>query len=198
MKSKQAISRNNEEMMIKVYRIKSDVNKYQYFLPEKEEDESRLWMDCSSKGDTWLPPPVFVYKPIHKKGDFYSFNSSAIITSPKATQVLYPFLEAAGELLPLTYKGEQFTLLNVTECIDCLYHQKTEWVQSKDAGENLWINKYVFHTNRFSESDIFKIPETCKSEILVVEGLKDPKDEFKHAIESAGLEGMIFEEVWHE
>jgi len=192
------ISHNIEETMIKVYRLKVDVNKYQYFLPEQEEYEAKLWMDCISKADNWLPPPVFVYKPFHKKGDFYSFNSSALITSPKATQVLYPFLEVAGELLPLPYQGELFTLLNVTECIDCLHQQKTEWMQSKDTGDNLWIKKYVFHTNRFSESDIFKIPETCKSEILIVEGLKDPKDEFRYAVESAGLQGIVFEEIWKE
>lgn len=182
--------------MIKVYRIKTNVNEYQYFLPEKEEDESKLWMDCSSKVSNWSAPPMFIYKPLHKRGDFYNFNSSALIISPKATQVLYPYLESAGELLPVTYNNELFTLLNVTQCINCLHQQKTEWVQSKESGDNLWIRRYAFHPDRFSESDIFKIPETCKSEILVVEGLKDPKDELRYVVQSTGLQGLIFEEIW--
>lgn len=153
-------------------------------------------MDCSLKASNWFPPPVFVYQPLHQKGDFYNYNSSALITNPKATQALYRYLEMAGELLPLPHNGEVFTMLNVTECINCLNQQKTEWVQSKEKGDNLWIKKYVFHTDRFSESDIFKLPETCKSETLVVEGLKDPKDEFRYIVESAGLLGLLFEEIW--
>lgn len=182
--------------MIKVFRLRTNVNEYQYFLPERREDEATLWMDCSSRSSDWSAPPVFVYKPLHKKGDFYNFNSSTLITSTKATQVLYPYLERAGELLPLSYDNELFTVLNVTECINCLHQDKTEWVKSKEGKDKLWIKNYVFHPDRFSESDIFKIPETCKSEILVVEGLKDPKDEFRHIVESASLQGLVFEEIW--
>jgi hypothetical protein len=32
---------------MKVYRVTSDVNEYQYFLPEREEDEHLLEMDCT-------------------------------------------------------------------------------------------------------------------------------------------------------
>lgn len=182
--------------MIKVYRIKCDVNQYQYFLPEWEEDESKLWADCNPKINNWSPPSVFVYKPLYKKGDFYNFNSNVLITSPKATQALYSYLAMAGELLPIPYSGEIFTLLNVTECVNCLCQQKTDWVRSKETGDNLWIKNYVFHTDRFPESSIFKIPETCKSEILVADGLKDPRDEFRYTYETAGLQGLIFEEIW--
>jgi hypothetical protein len=186
-----------EEKMIRVYRIRSDVNHYQYFLPENDEELPKLRMDCVPRAENWSPPPVFVYEPLHKKGDFYNFNSSSLITSPKATQALYPYLEIAGELLSLPYKDEVYTLLNVTECINCLDQQRTEWVKGKDKGDNLFIKSYAFYPDRFSESDIFKIPETCLSEILVVEGLKDQKDEFRYVVESAGLQGLIFEEIWN-
>lgn len=98
--------------------------------------------------------------------------------------------------MPLSYNGEIYTVLNVTECINCLDQQNTEWVLGKDTETNLLIKRYVFHNNRFSESDIFKIPETCKSEILVVEGRKDPRDEFMYAVESADLKGLLFEQIW--
>ena len=182
--------------MISVYRIKSDVNHYQYFLTEQGEDEPKLMMDCTPKAEAWSPTPVFIYMPKLGKGDFYNFTSSALITSPRATEVLHTHLVKAGELLPLPYNGEVYTVLNVTECINCLDHEKTEWVYGKSTGAKIGIKRYTFHRNRFSESDIFKIPETCKSEILVVEGIKDVKDSFKYAVESAGLEGLIFEEVW--
>jgi hypothetical protein len=39
--------------------------------------------------------------------------------------VLEEFLEMAGELLPLPYRGEEYTIVNVTECINCLDHEAT-------------------------------------------------------------------------
>jgi hypothetical protein len=110
--------------------------------------------------------------------------------------VLHQHFATAGELLPLPYEGEVYTLLNITECINCLDHEQTEWIYGKSTGARIGIKKYVFHQERFSESDLFKIPETCTSEVLVVEGLKDIRDGFKYAVEASGLQGLIFELVW--
>ncbi len=99
--------------------------------------------------------------------------------------------------MPLPYENEVFTVLNVTECINCLDREKTEWEYAKGSGKKLWIKKYAFHHDRFS-STIFKIPETCMSEILIVEGLRGPEDEFKQTVEAAGLQGLIFEKIWEE
>ena len=100
----------------------------------------------------------------------------------------------AGELLPLPYQGQEYTLLNVTECINCLDEEHTEWVYH--LGTKIQIAKYVFHPDRFSESTIFKIPQTRRGEILTVEGLKDPEDEFKYVVEKEGLKGIEFEMLW--
>ncbi len=53
--------------MTTVYRIKNDVDRFQYFLTEKREDYVKLEMDCTPKADNWLPPSVFIYKPRHRK-----------------------------------------------------------------------------------------------------------------------------------
>jgi hypothetical protein len=129
-------------------------------------------------------------------GDFYNFGSSLLITSPRATEILRPHLEAAGELLPLPYQGLTYYLLNVTLCINCLDHDRTEWIIGKSTGKRIGIRRYEFQPDRFAESDLFKIPETCKAEILCVQGRKDPRDSFWHAIEANRLKGLRFEEIW--
>ncbi len=181
---------------MRVYRIWNDSNHYQSFLPEQEEDWQKLDMDCTPKAEIWVPPLVYVHMPKLKEGDFYNSGRGILIPSPRATAALRMHLEMAGELLPLPYKGQEFTVLNVTECINCLDQEKTEWIYGQTTGAKIGIKTYVFHRNRFSESRIFKIPETHKSEILVVEWVEGTEDEFKYTVESAGLKGLIFEKIW--
>ena len=155
---------------MKVFRLNNDVNRYQYFLTENESDAMKLISNCAPSKATWLPPPVFVYKPRHQEGDFYNFYSGTPILTPRATELLRDYLEMSGELLPLPYKSEIFTLLNITECINCLDEQNSEWLHESYPGEKSGpIKKYVFHPDRFSESDIFKIPETSPVEVLVLD-----------------------------
>ncbi len=359
---------------MKVYRIRPDVNRYQYFLLAREEDLSKLGMECVPRAADWTPPPVYVYEPKHAVGDFYNFGAAALITSPRATEVLRTHLEQAGELLPLPYQGEDFTVLNilacvdcldcaasvkkpglyetyvfhpeklarvqidglqdsgdaqerdfrrrgvararggvplrgrvgraqraclhgsmergagvvkvyrirrdpryqalalnegheggpaplvfdgsslaerwtplavsiddrrlevgdvwcltagalvvapetpdyvtgffemagetlrllyqgraltvcnVTECINCLDGENTQWEDDHGTGQRGGIVRYAFHPNRFSASSLFKIPETAEDEMLVVERWRDPEDEFKSAVEEAGLRGIL-------
>jgi hypothetical protein len=105
-------------------------------------------------------------------------------------------LEMAGDLLPLPYEDQEYTILNVTECINCLDHEASEWRHSPFTGQRISPLRYVFHPDRFSESTLFKIPETRRAEILVVEGLHDPEAEFRYAVEQGNLKGLIFEELW--
>lgn len=181
---------------MKVFRVKKDVRHYQYFLTEREEDALMLIMDCTPISDRWIPPPVFIFEPKLKAGDFFQFSSSVLITSPRATELLRTHLEMAGELLPLPYQGQEFTLLNITECINCLDYQNSEWVTDEQTGTALWLKKYAFHRHRFTESSLFKIPETSRSEILLVEGLHEPEEEFRAIVQREHLEGLIFEELW--
>jgi len=183
--------------MTNVYRIVTDVNHYQYFFAEHEEQEVKLLTDCSPRAVSWQPPLVYVYKPRHKIGDFYSFHACSLITSPRATIALATFLEMAGELLPLPYNGQEYTLLNITECINCLDHERTKWLKD-ETGANMLPQEYMFHRNRFATSRLFKIPETCGGEILVVD--RDPglEEEFKSAVELAGLQGLDFKELWSD
>jgi hypothetical protein len=111
-------------------------------------------------------------------------------------ETLRTILEMAGEILPLPHQNEPFQLMNVLECVNCLDREQTKWAYGKRTNARIGIEEYRFHTNRFSESTLFKIPETAMAEILTVTGLKGPEDEFKSIVERQGLQGLLFEEVW--
>lgn len=178
---------------MKVYRFSNNVNEYKYFLTENEKDGFHLFGDCQPKVKEWKAPPVFIYKPLLKAGALYDFGVSMPIFSPFATEVLRTYLEMAGELLPLPHQSEVYTALNVTECINCLDHEKTIWIDPTKP--YLGIKKYVFHPNRFSESLIFKIPETHRSEVLVLEPafMNVPLPDY---LAERGIEGVLFEQLW--
>lgn len=182
-----------------VYRLRLDSNNYQRFLPEDERiwKTERLTMDCTRKLPGWIPPSVYVPNPTLKKGTFFHLCSGAFVTDKNATEKLRDLLEMAGELLPIDYKSEPYWLLNVTECMDCLNHEQTEWVLGKSTGAKIDIKRYAFKSDRMPESSIFKIPNRL-ADIYVAEGRFDPEDEFKARVEENNLNGLLFEEVWRD
>jgi hypothetical protein len=177
-------------MNLKVFRLHNDVNRFQYFLPENEDDYDRLETDGSHKPKGWKAPPMYILKPRHIKGDFFNYTSEWLIMSARAREALGEFLEMSGQLFPLRYKGETFTMLNVTECIDCLDPKKTKFYEDGAP------KKYAFDAKRFVTSPLFKIPETAGGEILLVEGLRDPDEEFRKVVETRQLQGLQFELLW--
>jgi hypothetical protein len=181
---------------MKVYRLVNDVNHYQYFLPEQEADGPKLWTKCEPMIDTWQPPPVYIYRPKYKPGDLYNFVSGSPIFSPRATELLRTHLEMAGELLELPYMGQSYCLLNVLECINCLDEVRTTWGQYKNGVRKPLPEKYVFHRNRFSESCLFKIPETHLVDVLVVD--REDGEGFIDALLEHRISGYELELLWSD
>jgi len=86
-------------------------------------------------------------------------------------------------------------LMNVLECVDCLNHDKCEWIYGKTTGKPIQITKWAIHPHLLPESSLFKIPRFMGG-LYVSTGLKDKEDEFKSILESAGLKGLKFSLVW--
>lgn len=169
---------------MKVYRIDEDVNHYQYLLPADASvwSTDRLTFDGTPKAEHWVPPEVYVHKPKLKRGNFFGGIVGCLLHDGTAHEKLADLFAAAGEMLPLPHEGQMFHILNVTECINALNQQHTQWRAS--GGVKISIEKYVFHPNRIGESTLFKIPETCRGEVLVAERTGDPEDEFKRGWKS--------------
>ena len=154
---------------MRIFRLKNDVNKYQYFLPVADADVFRLDMDCTPVASNWTPPEVFIYEPLQKRGDFFDFGGAAPILSPTATLMLQHHLESAGEVLPLPYQDETFGVLNVLVCVDCLDLEATVHL---NGGNRSWWKSYAFVPDiveRLPKSHLFKIPQRKNTAVLIWE-----------------------------
>lgn len=180
---------------MKVFRVRLDVNRYQSFYPVREDEWYKLNMDCAQRKQ-WVPPSVYVLHPKLIAGNFYQYDGSTLITDSNATEHLRDYLEMAGELLHLPHQEESYTLLNVLECINALDEERTHWIYGETTGAKIKIEQYHFHPNRFGESVLFKIPETSRAEVLLVEGMRDEEEEFRYIVEQNNLRGLLFEEIW--
>jgi hypothetical protein len=185
---------------MEIFRIRLNSNKFQSFLPADQAvwQTEMFKMDCQPRLDAWKAPGVYISNPKHQAGNFSHLCSGGIVCDSVATGELRDVLEMAGELLPFTHQESPFFLLNVLACVNCLDDEKTKWVTGKTTGAKIRIQEYHFHRERLSESTLFKIPETASGEILCVEGLKDPGDEFKARVEAGNLTGIQFEKIWSD
>lgn len=187
---------------MRVYQLIMDVNEYQQFYMA---DRSRIdgWtgdpmlqFDGSAKRGIWEPFEVFVLRPKLLPPDLWGFElSGTLIVNQKVADELDGFFARAGELLPVSWKGQQLFLLNVTECLNNLDRERSEWLKTP-GGELVFPTRFVFRSRRFSESSIFKIPETSKGAILIREETGDPETEFKAAVEHRGIKGVSFKLLW--
>lgn len=183
---------------MRVYRLQQDGDYFQYFLTEDQKDRATLYdMDGTARAGQWRPPSVYVPYPRRPAGDFYQFSDGVLIASSYATEALLGHFEAAGELLPLPFGAQVFTVLNVTECINVLDHDRSKWLLGP-TGDRLYPLDYAFHPQRFTEATLFKIPETCRAELFMLERYPDCEGEFRYDYEQAGLRGLIFVEVWND
>jgi hypothetical protein len=182
---------------MKIYRIVADVNTFLSFLPKNINQTNLLIMDCKTKINIWNDIDFYILQTNKEKGNFYgTVNGGGLIIDSKAAESLAYFWESSGELLPFDYNKEKFYFFNPLNCYDLLDQIKTEWEYGKTTNKPIRIIKYYFIKERMTETPIFKIPQTMKSEILVSEGLKDEEDEFIYQVKKNNLKGLKFQELW--
>ena len=161
---------------------------------ENLELSEMMTFDGTPKAQMWSAPAVHIHEPKLKKGAFHAlWGTEALVVDNDAFVQIADLLEMSGEILDLPHKGKPFYVANVTACFNVLDLGNTQWMYEKGR---LPIRKYAFHATRLEEVPLFRIPESCRSEILTVEGTKDPDDEFKGRVERLGLKGLLFEQIW--
>jgi len=183
---------------MKIHRAKADAKSYQWIMPSVQEDDllDLLTFDCEAKSQFWVEANWYCFNPKQKKGNFYTLGSSSSFAFDKEVYEsnLFPLLEMAGEILPIQLGMETLYVMNILECVNTLNDEKTDWETYPD-GSRRKISNYYFHNDRISESSLFKIPQTSKTEILTYSGVKDPEDEFKSLYEKLNFSGLIFERL---
>src|SRR5271170_2194023 len=117
---------------MKIYRVDFAANDYQSLFPTDESlwESGMLIFDGTRRIQHWATPHLFCLKPKLKRGDFFGGNVSALIAPEETVQRVRGFFREAGELLSVSVEGNSrpFTILNVTECINVLDQEKTEWL----------------------------------------------------------------------
>jgi hypothetical protein len=184
---------------MKVYRVRPDVKNFQTLFPEDESllSDFSLILDCTPRLAEWKAFGLYCFNPMQKKGDFSYMLPGSFIVREGVMEGISTFTEMAGEQLPMSLQGETQYLINVTECVNSLDQDKTIFTTDPDSGIRLGsIEKYSFYPNRFSESSLFKIPETRRTDVLTLERSMDPEEEFKAYVEENKLSGLVFELLW--
>jgi hypothetical protein len=182
---------------MKIYRIVSDVDNFQWIMPKREGDLfEKLSFDCVSKRNDWQPIDMYVFNPKKKKGNFYSLGGLGILVfDEKVLDAMLTIFEMAGEILPVKIENVSLYTLNVLECVNAINEKESKW-DYYNNGMRGRILKYMFYEKRLTESSIFKIPETSKGDVLTYSGLKDEDDEFYSLYLKHGFKGLIFDEIY--
>jgi len=190
--------------MVKVFKIRVEANKCQWIIPDDEEftKQGNLRFDGSLKLNNWNPPKFYIQKPTQEKSNFFIINvgTLAFDQSVMDNPMMAMFFEKAGEILPIELEtGEPLYLLNTTEIINALDIERSEYRVNPRTGAKVKLVKHVFKPDRFTQSSIFKIPETKTGEVLTFDShFSNPLDEFYSNYRESGFTGLKFEEVWSE
>lgn len=183
---------------MKIYQVTTNLD-YQWVLPQIEENEMLKLMtfDCYSKVKSWPNINWYINNPKKRKGNFFEIGHSGALVFDEAVlnSDLYSLIEMAGEVLPIKLENNtNLYVLNVLKCVNSLNQKKTKW-QLYDDGTKGRILEYSFYENRMSESQIFKIPETSKVEILTYSN--DYDDDFVNLYKDLGFTGLVFDEIYN-
>lgn len=154
---------------------------------------------CQPRAIDWKLLAFYVINPFLKHCDIAPLLGNVLWgrSSILGDHVLNVHLHNAGELLPIKIGAEDGFLLNVLTCYNALDVEKSEWRISPSTGIRGSLKKHTFHVHRLPRAGIFKVPETCKSEILVA---SDPnncvEDDFYLWYQHKGYNGLVFREIW--
>ncbi|GHA51626.1 hypothetical protein GCM10007103_35110 [Salinimicrobium marinum] len=186
---------------MKIYRIGSEVEKYQWIIPEISDEDDKLLTVSLFNGeekDGW-PEDInfYVFNPKKLKGNFFNLagGSALVFDQVVYDSPVFDLFEQAGQIIPINCSGEKLYILNVLECINMLDLNKSKFEVYNDGSKGDVLDFY-FHEDRISESCIFKIPQMNASQILTYSGVKDASDEFIHLYKKFNFSGLEFEKLY--
>lgn len=175
-----------------VYEVLPDLNTYRYALWCDSRVNRIAQLDGTREADAWIPFPVYDVMPLHREGDFWGEFGGAFAVKRSSLAPIVKFIDQSCELLPIAMEeGPELVIMNVVYVPNCLDRKRSMF----DEVDTSRIVNYVFHAERLGYS-LFKIPERRHSEVLCVEGVVAPHDEFKATVERSGMTGLIFKKLW--
>ncbi len=176
---------------MKIWKLDFEVDVYDNLMPVKKIsiDELRTF-DGRPKKSEWKVIEVVRMEPERKLpwGNAPGFHSHIPAFDRKAVEVLQKFLVNSAEILPLKNSEKDFYAINVIRVVDCIDYEKSAVKLFSDGGI-MRFKKYAFIESKIRGLDLFKIKDEPRRKPFV-------SDEFKNAVEAAGLEGFEFILAW--
>ena len=178
---------------MKVYRITSS-GEYRTFGPKIDTKENRT--GCRFDGsflESWKPIHLTT-RPAEQCGisdetpDLNFVSTTTPLLTPKAFDILYPYLKPYSQFFETTTDYGNMFLVNVTNINDCLDYKNCELKYFSNSERIMRIDNFCFFDEKLNELEIFLIPEERRAFPYVTEGLKN-------IIEENGLTGFRFELV---
>lgn len=109
-------------------------------------------------------------------------RNGRLFLNEKAVEVLKPLIESQGEFLPVTYEGGQGMLFNILATAEEVDGVDQAVSFKNEYGEMVSIG---FHEDRVKGLHVFRTKFDKYMSVYCSE-------EFKQAVESAGLNGLVF------
>lgn len=134
----------------------------------------------------WKPQPV--KGPANAFNDYPCLELSNPTFSKRAVQALGTMLSGNGELLPLKTKTGEYFVFNCTTKLAALNSKESILSRTADDRTALWVKYFSFIKSKLEGATIFRVPELPNFYLVT--------DRFKHAVESANLNGFNFVPVW--
>jgi hypothetical protein len=186
---------------MKVFRIGIANDNEEINLDLPSADRLKLFdFCCRARSSDWKPLPFYVINPFKRRCEIAPFlgglwGRSSILEDP----VTYNHIHDAGEILPIKIGAEDGFILNVLTCYNALDEEASEWATNVHTGERFHLKRQCFHAHRLPRTGIFKIPETCKSQTLVVTHPNNGvEDDFYLWYHHKGYNGLVFRELWSD
>ena len=173
-----------------ICRLEADVDNYANFtsIPKMSLQQVQSF-NGTSKADRWKPLElVCIDKVSCSIGDAMGFDFGVIFRAD-AVSIFRELCGSAVEFLPVTFQGNEFYIPNVLGTLDCLDHEKSKCLYSRNDPERvLMVHKYVFDESRVTQN-VFRLKDEPLRAAFITEPVVD-------AIRKANLKGFRFDMVW--
>lgn len=151
-----------------------------------------LAFDGIPRGHAWSPPKVrrvpANYDKEKNESDFPWLGGHALILRRKSLEILNNVLQTNGEVLPLAdVDGAELFVFNA-QVIDCLDEKNSDFIRFPNTGRIMKLKSVAFQPNVIEGLDVFRLPHRATPTYV--------SERFVQMVQSAGLVGLDFKEVW--
>ena len=174
---------------MKIWHLDFELDKFDNLIPVKELSLDEIYsFNGDSKLDCWIP--IAVKKMENKElSNAPGFYSHIPIFDRITLEIVKDLIEGSVEVLPLLCSEGEFYAINVTEILNGIDYNKSQFKTYRDGKRIMRFVKYEFLKHIVNGKHIFKI---------VDEPLRKPfvSDEFRQRVLGNNLKGFKFELVW--